>query len=219
MKLDMHLHSNHSSDAVSKPETIMKIAKKKELVIAITDHNTTSAWSVFKKISKEMNWPIIFGEEIKTLENGKCIGEIVGLFLTEEIKPASPQEVLDKIHSQGAIAMVVHPFDTFRNPFKYLKENAKKIDLLEVFNARTIRDAHNKQAKEFAQKNNLPMTANSDSHSPKEIGVSYTEVNASTLEKARKELLHAKTTLCEKKSPHTVHIVTTLAKLNLLKDE
>lgn len=218
MKLDMHLHSNHSADAISTPQTIMQIAKKLGVVVAITDHNTTSAWPIFQKLSKEMDWPIIFGEEIKILENKKCVGEVVGLFMKKEVRPGPFELVFDQLHEQNALAMVVHPFDIFRNEFKYLDQALKKIDLLEVFNSRTTLESHNKKAKDYAQKHNLSQTANSDSHTPKEIGTSYTEVNADTLEQARKELVKGNTNPVGKKSPFTVHFTTPLAKMNLIKD-
>lgn len=219
MKLDMHLHSNHSADSITLPETIIKTAKKLGVTVAITDHNIVTAWEDIEAVSKKENWSVIFGEEIKVMDKGKCVGEIVGLFLKEWVKPAPAGEVFDAIHAQAGLAMVVHPFDIFRHDFKNLKECMKKIDLLEVFNSRTVLDSHNKKAFEFAKKNNLPMTANSDSHSPKEIGMSYTEVIADSLEQARKELLKGKTRLVTRKSPVAVHLTTQLAKMNLLKDQ
>ena len=214
----MHVHCNHSSDAISKPETIMQTAKSKGLVVAITDHNTVSAWPLFQKLSKEMSWPFIQGEEVKVIESGKCTGEIIGLFMQGKVKPGSAGEVFDAIHGQGGLAMVVHPFDVFRNDFHGLKDFVKRIDLLEVFNSRTTLESHNKKAFEFAEKHGLPKTANSDAHIPEEIGMSFTEVNASTLEEARRELLMGRAKLHTEKSPITVHFYTTLAKLNLVKD-
>lgn len=219
MKLDMHLHSNHSADSITTPKTIMETAKKLGIVVAITDHNTTSAWLIFEKLSKEMEWPVIFGEEIKVLEGKKCIGEIVGLFMKKEVRPQALEQVFSELHAQNALAMVVHPFDVFRNDFKKLNESVKKIDLLEVFNSRTTLDSHNQKALEFAQKYKLPQTANSDSHSPQEIGMSYTEVNAETLEQAKRELVKGNTTLVTRKSPISVHLTTPLAKMNLIKDK
>ena len=166
-----------------------------------------------------MNWPVIIGEEIMVMENNRCVGEVVGLFMKEFVNPASIDEVFKQLHSQGALAMVVHPFDIFRNSFKYLEKSVNKIDLLEVFNSRTTIDSHNKKAKEFALEHNLPQTANSDSHSLDEIGMSYTEVDADTLYEARKQLIRRNTKLFEKKSPISVHLTSILAKTKLIKDE
>lgn len=219
MKLDMHFHSNYSADSITLPETALKIAKKNGITLAVTEHNITSSWPVFKKLSKEMGVEVIYGEEIKVIENGKCVGEIVGLFLKDFVKPGPAVEIFEQIHAQAGLAMVVHPFDIFRHDFKNLEQNVKKIDLLEVFNARTTFDVHNKKAFEFAQSHKLPMTANSDSHSPNEIGMAYSEVEANTLEEARRELIKGKTKLVTRKSPIGVHLTTQLAKMNLIKDE
>ncbi len=218
MKLDMHFHSNFSADSITLPATALKIAKEKGLTLAVTEHNNIGSWKVFKTLSKEMGVELIYGEEIKTMENGKCVGEIVGLFLNDLVRPAPPADVFDAIHKQGGLAMVVHPFDIFRHDFKNLKDFAKKIDLLEVFNSRTVLGSHNKKALEFAKKNNLPMTANSDSHTPEEIGMSYTEVEADSLEQARRQLVKGKTQVVTHKSPVAVHLTTPLAKMNMLKD-
>ena len=218
MKLDMHLHSNISSDAITRPETIMKVAAKKGITVAITDHNSTGAWPVFEKLSKEMNQPVILGEEIKCVMKGKCVGEIVGLFMKGHVKPGSPEFVLEKLHQQNALAMVVHPFDTFRNPFIGIENYVNKIDLIEVFNSRTYLSEHNKKAKELAQKHKVPMIANSDAHTPEEIGTSWTEVNAETLEEARRQLIQGNGVLHEVKSPVSVHLTTPLAKFNLIRD-
>ena len=218
MKLDMHLHSNISSDAITRPETVMNIAAKKGITIAITDHNSTSAWHIFEKLSKEMNQQVILGEEIKCMVKGKCVGEIVGLFMKEHVKPGSPEFVLEKLHGQNALAMVVHPFDTFRNPFLNIENYINKIDLVEVFNSRTYINEHNKKAKELGQKYRLPMIANSDAHTPNEIGTSYTEVSPETIEEARRQLIQGNGVLHEVKSPVTVHLTTPLAKFGMIKD-
>lgn len=218
MKLDMHLHSNISSDAITLPETIMKVAARKGITIAITDHNSIGAWPVFEKLSKELNQPVILGEEIKCVVKGKCVGEIVGLFMNEHVKRGSPEYVLDKLHEQNALAMVVHPFDSFRNAFLNIEQHIKKIDIVEVFNSRTYFSEHNSKAKELAMKYKLPMIANSDAHTPEEIGTSWTEVKADTIEEARRQLIQGRVSLHEVKSPVTVHLTTPLAKYGLIKD-
>ena len=215
----MHVHSNFSADSITLPQTALKIAKEKGLTLAITEHNSIASWPVFKKLSKEMGVNVIYGEEVKVMDNGKCVGEIVGLFLNELIRPALAGEVFDKIHSQAGLAMVVHPFDIFRHDFKNVKDYVKRIDLLEVFNSRTVLDSHNKKAVELAKQFKLPQTANSDSHSPEEIGMSYSQVNAETLEGARRELIKGNTVLVTNKSPVTVHLTTQLSKMNLIKDK
>ena len=44
MKADLHIHSNYSFDAISKPESILEAAAERHIdIIAITDHNAIRA--------------------------------------------------------------------------------------------------------------------------------------------------------------------------------
>jgi len=53
LKIDLHIHSQYSTDGLSKPESIVKRAKKKGLDgIAITDHNNTQAWKPLLSLAK-----------------------------------------------------------------------------------------------------------------------------------------------------------------------
>ena len=88
MKLDLHIHSKYSSDGVLDPEKIVKIAAKRGLNgVAITDHNTIIGGLKAKNYETE-DFKVIVGSEISTER-----GEIIGLFLKEEIKPGNVQEV------------------------------------------------------------------------------------------------------------------------------
>ncbi|MFH1588370.1 MAG: PHP domain-containing protein [Candidatus Diapherotrites archaeon] len=219
MKLDLHLHSNYSPDALTKPETAVKTAKKLGIGIAVTDHGTTKAWPEFTEYGKKFDVPVILGEEIRVLDDEKKFcGELIGLFLTEEINSKHYLEVIDEIKSQKGIIVVPHPFDSFRHGFKFIKTEFKKIDLIEGFNARSQRNEFNEKAKEFAKEKGIPMTASSDSHTPEEIGNGLTKVNASTLEEAKKELLKGRTGLIENKKANLWHhFQTQLAKRKIMK--
>ena len=88
MKYDLHIHSKYSSDGVLDPEKIVKIAAKRGLNgVAITDHNTIIGGLKAKNYETE-DFKVIVGSEISTER-----GEIIGLFLKEEIKPGNVQEV------------------------------------------------------------------------------------------------------------------------------
>ena len=57
-------------------------------------------------IRDRLNAILILGEEIKSSK-----GDILGLFLQEEIKMKgySPEEVIKEIHRQGGVAIIPHP--------------------------------------------------------------------------------------------------------------
>ncbi len=211
----MHTHSCYSKDALTKPETMLKTVKKLGIGFAITDHNLIGAWKHFKNTDV----PIIFGEEIKVFDNGKCVGEFLGYFLQEKIEKGSYGEVLDALKSQDALISIAHPFDVLRKPFKYLKEVAKKIDLIEGYNSRAYFEKFNDQAKQFAEENSLPLSAGSDAHTPWEIGNAYADIETDSLEEFRKLLVKGKAKYYYKKSSYSVHVWTQLAKFELVKDK
>jgi hypothetical protein len=118
---------------------------------------------------------IIVGEEIDAEE-----GEIIGLFLKEEIPSGlSLKAAVKKIKNQGGIVYVPHPFDSFRKAA--LKHNdvekiKNDIDVVEIFNSRTLFDKYNRMAFEFSRKNNFLVSVGSDAHYKYEIGNSYMEM-------------------------------------------
>lgn len=159
MELDLHIHSNHSFDSNSKVSDIIKTSRKKGLGgLAITDHNTIKGSLEALKISGEQ--VIICGSEI-----GTEIGDIIGLFINEDIKSRLSFEVIDEINDQGGLAVLAHPFKRKKN---LNEEIIKKINAIEVFNSRASKT--NDNARKIADDYNIPVTAGSDSHFCFEIG-------------------------------------------------
>jgi hypothetical protein len=121
-------------------------------------------------------FPVIVGDKIRTRE-----GEIMGLFLSDEIPPRlSPEETITRIKSQGGLLCIPHPFDRFRH-HSALRQNALNrllpyIDIIEVFNSRTILLRDNAKAYDFAQGNGFLASAGSDAHTPEGIGYAYVEM-------------------------------------------
>ena len=166
MKYDLHIHSKYSSDGILEPKEIIKTAIKKGINgIAITDHNTIKGGLKAKKYETE-DFKVIVGSEIMTER-----GEIIGLFLEEEVKSKNVQDVISEIKEQNGIAIIPHPFDELRHSaFHPTEEDVKFIDCIEGFNSRCVYQKYNKKAVEFAMKHNLTITAGSDAHFANEIG-------------------------------------------------
>lgn len=191
-KFDLHVHSKYSPDALAKPESIAKQALLKGLAgFAITDHNRISSFQKFKELQKQnKELLVIFGEEVKIIEEGKVIGELLCYFLQEEIKPASFNEIIDDAKTQGALVSIAHPFDFSRRSFgKELEIELKKVDAVEAFNARSYTASANKKAKAFVKKHCFPFTAGSDAHSLEEVGNAGLECSAGSEEELRKVVL------------------------------
>lgn len=198
MRIDLHIHTNHSPDSLVKPEELPRLAKKKGLNgIAVTDHDRFSACKIVEKAAKGTGILVIPGEEIGVRPERRRICEIIGLFIQEEIsgRGKTPLEVIDEIRKQDGIVLLPHPFDKARNvlPEGGVEKLAKKVDAVEVFNAHVLSPKYNEMALEFAEKFKLAQTGGSDSHSPWEVGNAWTEADADDLEGFRKALLKRKT--------------------------
>lgn len=180
MELDLHIHSSYSFDSYSKVSDILKNAKKKGLGgLAITDHNTIKGSLEALKSSDDQI--IICGSEI-----GTEIGDIIGLFINEEIKSRLSFEVIDEINDQGGLAVLAHPFKRRKS---LNEEIIKKIDAIEVFNSRAAKT--NENARKIADDYGLPVTAGSDSHFCFEIGRGRIVVqNAFDTESVRKSIVN-----------------------------
>ena len=160
VKFDFHIHSIFSYDSLSTPKSIVRTAKKQGLNgLAITDHNTIKGAIEASKIDK--NIEIIIGSEIKTDE-----GDIIGLFLNEEIKSTGFDCVIDEIREQNGFIILPHPYKTFDNIPEHVLD---KIDAVEIFNGRISNDLNNK-ARELAFNKKLLFTGGSDAHLVKDVG-------------------------------------------------
>jgi predicted metal-dependent phosphoesterase TrpH len=167
MKLDLHVHSIYSYDSVLQPEMLIKIAKKHHLDgIAVTDHNTIRGGIRTRAIAPD-DFLVIIGTEIKTEK-----GEIIGLFIEEEITSRLFNEVKNKIIEQGGIVILPHPY---RNKLYDPAGLVDNVDALEVMNARTS-PGLNEKALQLAKKYSKPKVGGSDAHNRFEIGTVYTNV-------------------------------------------
>lgn len=168
MRVDLHSHTHFSRDGLTSPEDYVVRAVDARLdVAAVTDHNNIEGAMEVAKIAP---FRVIISEEIKSLE-----GEIIGLFLKEPVKKGmTPEDTVRAIKEQGGIVVVPHPFDRFRKGSALGQEAlvriVEQVDLVEVFNARTVLRSDNSRAARFARNYGKLRSAGSDSHSPKEIG-------------------------------------------------
>jgi predicted metal-dependent phosphoesterase TrpH len=115
------------------------------------------------------------GEEVRTTQ-----GDVIGLYLRSKIPPGlSPAETISEIRSQGGIVYLPHPFADDRSENfsrSAVEELLGQIDVLEVFNGRTLNSRANSLALEAARTGKLIQAAGSDAHTPFEIGRTYVEM-------------------------------------------
>ncbi len=173
LKADLHVHTEYSMDCATPLEQV--IARCLDIGInclAIADHGTISGAIKMKEIAP---FHIIVAEEILT-----PFGEIMGLFLKEEIPSRlSVEETLNRIKAQDGLICIPHPYDNFRlSAFngKALKSILPSVDIIEVFNARSLSPGSNGRAQRLARKFGKHSSAGSDAHTPAEIGNAYIEM-------------------------------------------
>ena len=173
-KADLHLHSNYSYDAFSSPREILLRAKEAGLdLIAITDHHTIEGAKEAQKISSEFGLELVIGEEILTQQ-----GEIIGLFLQEEIPTHLPLlEAIVKIRGQGGLVIVPHPLSFWQDGLgeKILHQISDKIDGIELINSGWTGRKNFTKIKSLNEKFfNLASLGSSDAHFAQLVGRAYT---------------------------------------------
>jgi len=140
--------------------------------IAICDHGTAEGALRVQDIAP---FRVIVAEEILTPH-----GEIMGMFLKETIPSGLPvKEVISQIRAQGGLICIPHPFDMLRQSAlrnNMVEEIAEQIDIIEVFNSRTLFPQNSAKALAFASKYGIAKSAGSDAHTPHEIGRTYIEM-------------------------------------------
>jgi hypothetical protein len=181
MKIDFHVHTNHSIDTLIRPKDLAAKSKRLGIIPAVTDHDTTSGHEEMRSLGM----PFIPGQEVSTDQ-----GHLIGLYMTEQVEKKTPfLEALDQIKEQGALAYLPHMYDA-RTGEHASDKDAAKVDIIEIFNARCMKKEYNEQAMAFANKHNKPKATGTDSHFLFEFGSTYTELPDFDIENP-KELLKA----------------------------
>ena len=175
---DLHVHSYFSWDGHDSIETIINVAIKKGLnILAITDHDDNRSHKVIKELqSKYDNILLIPGIEFTTKE-----GHIVGLGEMKPLPKKTPgEQVVQYIHDNNGLAILVHPFDIFRSGVgkKGLEWN---IDAIEAINASSLFCVINRKAAKEGKKRGLPLLGSSDAHRAVEVGYARTIINLDEL--------------------------------------
>jgi predicted metal-dependent phosphoesterase TrpH len=173
LKADLHIHTEYSMDCNTPLEKIVSRCLEIGInCVAICDHGTAEGALKMRDMAP---FPVIVAEEILTPE-----GEIMGMFLEETIPSGlSVEQTLSRIRAQGALVCIPHPFDIFRRSAlrnQIIEEIAEQIDIIEIFNSRTLPPQNSAKALAFAAKYGMAKSAGSDAHTLGEIGNAYVEM-------------------------------------------
>jgi len=185
---DLHIHSIYSTefykthpsnlkqkilrDSLLEPEEILTIARQKNLsAIAVTDHNTLKGSFATQKIASKFGITVIPGIEISSRA---CHILAYGIKKDIPSKLTAP-ETIKRIHDQGGIAALAHPFDI--SPERAIKIRQKQkfinyhFDAVEVVSSITN---YSQRAARLADKLRAAKIGGSDAHCKLAIGYGTT---------------------------------------------
>jgi predicted metal-dependent phosphoesterase TrpH len=170
----MHTHCEASPDSRTPIAEQARAVRAASIdVICATDHNTIAGGLRLRELAE--GFRVVIGEEISTRD-----GEIIGLFLERAIpRDLSGEETIARIHEQGGLVVVPHPFSMNRRYHirrAALDRLRPQIDALEIFNAREAIFLNNRSAAAYAKEHNIVGTAGSDAHRASEVGRAFVDM-------------------------------------------
>ena len=186
MRVDLHTHTHYSPDSILSPRRFVETCQRKGInCVAVTDPKTIRGALAVQELA---DFRVIVGEEIET-----SAGQVIGLFLREEVRPGlSPEETIERVRAMGGLVGVPHPCQArivawisanWRNDrlglalrHDEIVRFLPQIGFMEVFNARVLFPRVNEKARRLARELDLAASAGSDAHSPWELGRAYVEM-------------------------------------------
>lgn len=176
LRAELHSHSLLSHDGRDPIELILGQAAAIGLdALAITDHDEVEASR--EAADKASQYGLI---GIPGIEVSSQAGHILGIGVTELIpKGRSFEDTIELIHDAGGIAILPHPFQKSRHGVgpNVPPDVLAMADAIEVYNSRLLTGRGNRQARQFAEIHNLPMTAGSDAHISEMVGQAVTAID------------------------------------------
>ena len=191
MIFDLHTHSKYSGDSSIEPAIMLKVAKKRGLDgIAVTDHLTIKGGIETRKMNIDPDFYVIVGSEVETHNKE----DLVGLFLTEEIKSRNAEDVITEVKAQGGLVFWAHPFRFGKNLLH--SDVIQQLDLIEGFNSKTSA-SRNALAQQLAREYLKPVIGASDAHQAFEIGNGKTFIPDTGFDKIKEALASGKTKIMD----------------------
>ena len=169
LKIDLHVHTCYSPDAITTLKEVIVYSKKRGLDgVAVSDHDTLAG--ALKLQNSDLI--VIPGIEITTLR-----GHLLALNVTTPIPPKlGINETIPTIHAAGEIAIAATPTLFYKSA---PSQQTAFYDAIEVMNSSSVPfQLSTRLNQKFATRLNLPQTAGSDSHYAPEIGAAYTVIEA-----------------------------------------
>ena len=163
-----HVHTRHSFDSILSPRRIVAKARQMGVgALVITDHNTIEGSLEVRDLAQG-NPAVVVAAEYQSEK-----GDIIGLFLKQEIRSRRSQEIVAEIHAQGGLVVLPHPYKGHLLDSALLSD----VDLIETHNARCSEE-DNVRAETLARYWNRPVLAGADAHCWLELGAAFNDFKA-----------------------------------------
>jgi len=163
-----HLHTKHSFDSLVEPRVLAEYAVTLGIhVLAVTDHDSWQGAVETAEEARALGLPlrVILASEVLTDH-----GDVIALFLEEELWERETAKFCDAVHEQGGLVLLPHPYRWHRLD----EELLSRVDLVEVHNARTPPE-DNARASTLARERGLPELVGPDAHRLAELGLARVE--------------------------------------------
>ncbi len=205
LSVELHAHSAASYDGRDSVDMLLERAAEADLdALAVTDHDEVSANQTLLDRAPAYGLVGIPGIEVSS-----AAGHVLGLNVTEAVDPGlSFAETIERIRDQGGIAVVPHPFQEMRSGVlaNISKAELREADAIEVYNSRLVTGYSNRQARRFADRYDLPITAGSDAHVSDMVGraVTLVDTDERTADGICRAVSDGRTTLQTRRTPWLV---------------
>jgi len=170
LRLDLHLHTTRSMDSSVRLEDAVRRIRELGLDgFAVTDHDFLA--ELPGDLSENSGLIVIPGMEVSA--DG---AHVLAFDIQEPVPMGLPiPETVDRIHDQGGIAIIAHPYSVFRTWVDSTEIEGSGFDCVEVINAHQFPFGYTlAKNRELAERLGLPQTGGSDAHIPKTVGRAYT---------------------------------------------
>ena len=170
LRVDLHLHTTRSADSSVRLEDAVRRVKEEGLDgFAVTDHDSLA--EIPRGFPEDNDVIVVPGMEVSA--DG---GHVLAFSIREPIPMGLPiPETVDRVHAQGGIAVIAHPYSVFRTWVDSTEIEGSGFDLVEVVNAHQLPFGYTlAKNRGLAQRLGLPETGGSDAHTPRTVGRAYT---------------------------------------------
>ena len=186
IKAELHCHNSFSNFHVGEddPPYDCNISIRDQLerthmlgldAIFVTNHNTLDGYKEileYKNDHEKFKSISVYPAEEVTIDTG---AHVLAYGIHETIPSGiTLDEVIDEVKKQGGVTSAPHPFSLL----DALRDDAKKCDMVEVFNSNNVDIFSNTRAAEFAIDNKMTQVSGSDSHVLSTLGRCVNQIDS-----------------------------------------